>query len=73
MEPESTSLPRWMRAMLSQSFSTWSMRWVEKRTALPSRAQLEERVHEHHGVDGVEAAKGLVHDDEVGIVEQGWR
>ena len=34
-------------------------------------AEVDEGVHEERGVDGIEAAEGLVHDDEVGLVEQG--
>ncbi len=60
-----------MRQMASQSFSTWSMRWVEKRTAAALFAEVDERVHEERGVDGIEAAEGLVHDDELGLVQQG--
>src|SRR5258708_10783424 len=33
-------------------------------------AQVDERVHEKRGGDGIEAAEGLVHDDEIGVVEQ---
>ncbi len=33
-------------------------------------AEVDEGVHEEGGVDGIEAAEGLVHDDEVGVVEQ---
>src|SRR5580704_7507320 len=34
-------------------------------------AQVDEGVHEEGGVDGIEAAEGFVHDDEVGFVEEG--
>src|ERR1700761_2387970 len=34
------------------------------------RAEIDERAHEQLGVDGVEAAEGLVHDDELGLVQQ---
>ena len=34
-------------------------------------AEVDEGVHEEGGVDGIEAAEGLVHDDELGLVEQG--
>ena len=34
-------------------------------------AEIDEGVHEQGGVDGIETAEGLVHDDEVGLVEQG--
>ena len=34
-------------------------------------AEIDEGVHEERGVDGIESAEGLVHDDEVGFVEQG--
>jgi hypothetical protein len=60
-----------MSAISSQSFSTWSMRWVEKRMGLALLAQVDQRVHQQGGVDRVEAAEGLVHDDEVGLVQQG--
>src|SRR6266481_3286697 len=33
-------------------------------------AKVDEGVHEKRGVDGVEAAEGLVHDDEVGLVQE---
>src|SRR5258705_10418264 len=33
-------------------------------------AKVDEGVHEEGGVDGIEATEGLVHDDEVGFVEQ---
>src|SRR5258706_6436389 len=33
-------------------------------------AQVDEGVHEERGVDGIEAAEGLVHDDKVWLVEQ---
>ncbi len=33
-------------------------------------AQIDEGVHEERGVDGVEAAEGLVHDDELGLVKE---
>ena len=33
-------------------------------------AEIDEGVHEEDGVDGIEAAEGLVHDDEFGLVEK---
>ena len=33
-------------------------------------AEVDERVHEEDGVDGIEAAEGLVHDDELGLVQE---
>ncbi len=33
-------------------------------------AEVDESVHEKSGVDGVEAAEGLVHDDEVGLMKE---
>src|SRR5713226_8025411 len=33
-------------------------------------AEVDESVHEEGRVDGIEAAEGLVHDDEVGVVEE---
>src|SRR5882757_5795231 len=33
-------------------------------------AEVDEGVHQEGGVDGIEAAEGLVHDDEVGLVEE---
>ena len=38
---------------------------------MPLRAKVDERVLQERRVDGVEAAEGLVHDDEVGLVQQG--
>ncbi len=34
-------------------------------------AEVDEGVDEQAGVDGIEAAEGLVHDDELGLVQQG--
>src|SRR5438477_2828141 len=34
-------------------------------------AEVNEGIHQKRGVDGIEAAEGLVHDDEVGLVEEG--
>ena len=34
-------------------------------------AEVDEGVHEEGGVDGIETAEGLVHDDELGLVEEG--
>jgi hypothetical protein len=55
--------------MESHSFSTWSMRWVENRIALPwslssSSVAPPARVHR------IEAAERLVHHDEAGVVQQ---
>src|SRR5271170_2718354 len=33
-------------------------------------AEVDESVHEQNGVDGIEAAEGLVHDDELGLVQE---
>ena len=34
-------------------------------------AKVDQGIHQKRGVDGIEAAEGLVHDDEVGLVEEG--
>ena len=39
--------------------------------ALALLAEVDEGVLQQRGVDGIEAAEGLVHDDEVGLVQQG--
>ena len=65
MVPERMSLPPWMMATLSQSFSATSSTWVEKKIAPPAVADLPHHALEQVRRLRVQAHKGLVHEDEL--------
>ena len=61
-------MPPLMMATLSQSFSATSSTWVEKKIAPPCVAHLAHHALEQMRRLGVQAHKGLIHDDQLRLM-----